>query len=83
MEAASVITTTNISKGNTDEPLMIHGRDATVALYDLMACFYHHLFGPACPFVQTLLHAKQVVEDQAIAFTTTLIFNLNIGNKVT
>jgi hypothetical protein len=62
---------------------MIHGRDATVVLYDLMACFYHHLFGPACPFVQTLLLAKQVVEEQAIAFPTTELFDLHKGNKVT
>ena len=62
MEAASVITTTDISKGYTDKPIMIHGRDETVALYDLMTCFYHYLFGSACPFVHTLLYTKKVVE---------------------
>jgi hypothetical protein len=83
MAAASVITTTDISKSNADKPIMIHGRDATVALYDLMACFYHHLFGPACPFVQTLLCAKQVVEEQAAAYPTTKQLDHNIGYKVT
>ena len=83
MAAASMITTTYISKSNADEPIMIHGRDATVALYDLIACFYHHLFGPACPFVQILLYAKQVVEEQAIAYPTTDQFYHNIVYKVT
>ena len=64
MEAASVITTRDISRSHADEPIMFYGRDATVALYDLMACFYHHLFGPNYPFVRTLLYTKQVVEEQ-------------------
>ena len=83
MAAASLIITTDISKSHVGEPIMVHGRDATVALYDLMACFYHHLFGPSFPFVHTLLYAKQVVEEQAASYTTTELFNNNIGYKVT
>lgn len=83
MAEASVVTTTDISKIHADEPIIVHGQDATVALYDLMACFYHHLFGPNCPFVMTLLYTKQVVEEQAEYYATTEHFDLNLGNQVT
>ena len=83
MAAVSVITTTDISRSHVDESIMVHGRDATVALYNLMACFYHHLFGPDCTFVRTLLYARQVVEEQAASYATTDLFDHNLGYKVT
>lgn len=83
MSAASVLTTMDIYKSYTDKPIMVHSQDATVALYDLMACFYHHLFGPNCPFVWTLQYAKKVVEEQAGYHATTEQFDLYLVNQVT
>ena len=48
-----------------------------------MAYFYHHLFGPSCPFVHTLLYTKQVVEEQAALYATTDLFDHDVGYKVT
>ena len=83
MAVASVVTTTDISKSHADKAIMEHVRDATKALYDLMTCFYHHLFGPNCPFVQNLQYAKQVVEEQSGYHARTEQFDINLENQVT